>query len=261
MIKSRFIYSLREEHGYSQEFLAKQLDVSRPTYVAFERGEKDLSVPQAQKLAAIYGMSLEDLVSEKKPVIEVKLEKKKKDTAGTEEMEIRISVPQKKIEKFKEVFLYILGKVGSKPNVGMTVLYKLFYFIDFDYYEKFEDQLIGATYIKNHFGPTPVEFKKIVKEMTTNGEVEEIKSKYFQREQTKFIPIRKANVSVLNGQELKHIDEVLDRLSDKNGAELSSYSHKDVPWIVAKEGKVLDYESVFYRTADTSVREYGDDKI
>ena len=44
----------------------------------------------------------------------------------------------------------------------MTVLYKLLYFIDFDYYEKFEDQLVGATYIKNHFGPTPVEFKKIV---------------------------------------------------------------------------------------------------
>ena len=44
----------------------------------------------------------------------------------------------------------------------MTVLYKLLYFIDFDYYEKFEEQLVGATYIKNHFGPTPVEFKKIV---------------------------------------------------------------------------------------------------
>ena len=86
--------------------------------------------------------------------LQEKSEKKK-------EREIRIDVPQKNLKKFKEVLLYILEKVGSKSNVGMTVLYKLLYFIDFDYYEKFEEQLIGATYIKNHFGPTPVEFKKL----------------------------------------------------------------------------------------------------
>ena len=69
---------------------------------------------------------------------------------------------KKILKKFKEVLLYILEKVGSKPNVGMTVLYKLLYFIDFDYYEKFEEQLLGATYIKNHF-TNPVEFKKSLK--------------------------------------------------------------------------------------------------
>ncbi len=46
--------------------------------------------------------------------------------------------------------LYVLNKVGCKYNVGETVLYKLLYFIDFDFYEKYEEQLIGATYVKNH---------------------------------------------------------------------------------------------------------------
>ncbi len=46
--------------------------------------------------------------------------------------------------KFKEVLLYILGKVGSLPNVGETVIYKLLYFIDFDYFEMYEEQLIGS---------------------------------------------------------------------------------------------------------------------
>ena len=77
------------------------------------------------------------------------------------EPQIRISDPQKNLEKFKEVFLYILNKVGSKPNIGETVIYKLLYFIDFNFYEKYEEQLIGAAYLKNRFGPTPVEFKKI----------------------------------------------------------------------------------------------------
>ena len=61
--------------------------------------------------------------------------------------------------------MYVLSKVGSKPNVGESVLYKLLYFIDFNYYEKYEEQLIGATYIKNHYGPTPIEFVKIVEDM------------------------------------------------------------------------------------------------
>ena len=79
--------------------------------------------------------------------------------------------------------LYILEKVGGKSNVGMGVLYKLLYFIDFDYYEKYEDQLVGATYIKNHFGPTPVEFIKLAKQMMDQDELEEVKSKYFEKEQ------------------------------------------------------------------------------
>ena len=41
----------------------------------------------------------------------------------------------------------------------MTVLYKLLYFIDFDYYEKFEEQLVGATYIKNHLDPLLLSLK------------------------------------------------------------------------------------------------------
>ena len=68
----------------------------------------------------------------------------------------------KNLGKFKEVLLYVLNKVGSKPNIGETVLYKLLYFIDFDFYEKYEERLIGASYIKNHYGPTPAEFKEII---------------------------------------------------------------------------------------------------
>jgi DNA-binding XRE family transcriptional regulator/uncharacterized phage-associated protein len=261
MIKGDIIRDLRGEGEYSQEFLAEELGISRPTYVAIEKGEKELTITQAQKLASIFGMSLNDLIAGKKPVVRVSLQKGDKKNTFLENKEIRISVPQKKIDKFKEILLYILEKAGSKPNIGITALYKLLYFIDFDYYEKFEEQLIGATYIKNHFGPTPIEFKKISDEMIVGGELEQVKSKYFQREQTKFIPIRKANVSILNGQEIKHVDEVLARLSDKNALELTEYSHKDVPWLTAKDGETLDYEAVFYRTTDTSVRDYGDDNL
>lgn len=66
--------------------------------------------------------------------------------------------------------------MGAKPNVGETVLHKLLYFIDFDYYEKYEENLMGLTYIKNYYGPTSVEFSAVVKDMQEKGEVEAVKS-------------------------------------------------------------------------------------
>ncbi len=259
MIKGSTIRSLREEKGYSQEYMTKALKVSRPSYAAIEKGEKDLTLSQAERLAAIFGMSLADFVSGNRG-IEVEFEpedNKSKNKNGT----LRISVPAKNVKKFREVFLYILEKVGNKPNVGMTVLYKLLYFIDFDYFEKYEEQLMGATYIKNHYGPTPVEFKKVVDDLIKKEELVEVKNKYFTRELKKYIPRRSADLSMLSANEIKHIDEELVRFSDKNATELSEFSHRDIPWVSADEGAPLDYESVFYRSEETSVREYGKDVI
>ncbi len=259
MIKHTFLLELRNNQGISQAFVAEKIGVSRASYIEIEKGVKELTLSQANKIAEIFNITLTELISGKQ-ISDVKVSIK--DTAEKKEkQEIRIDVPQKNLKKFKEVLLYVLEKVGSKSNVGMTVLYKLLYFIDFDYYEKFEEQLVGATYIKNHFGPTPVEFKKIVESMESKGELETVKSKYFLHEQTKYLPRREPDISVLSAKEIKHIDEVLSRLSDKSATELSDYSHKDVPWITAEDGRPLSYESVFYRTKDTSVREYEPDNL
>lgn len=259
MIKHTFLLELRNKQGISQAFVAKKIGVSRASYIEIEKGAKELTLSQANKIAEIFNVSFEELLSGKIiSGIHVSIEN---ESEKKERQETRIDVPQKNLKKFKEVLLYVLEKVGSKSNVGMTVLYKLLYFIDFDYYEKFEEQLVGATYIKNHFGPTPVEFKKIVESMESKGELETVKSKYFLHEQTKYLPHRKADISVLNAKEIKHIDEVLSRLSDKSATELSEYSHNDVPWITAEDGRPLSYESVFYRTKNTSVREYEPDNL
>jgi len=51
---------------------------------------------------------------------------------------------------------------------------------------------------------------------------------------------------------------VLNNLSDMNATQISEYSHNDVPWQTTDDGDVIDYESVFYRNAPYSVREYGE---
>ena len=247
---------LREQHGITQQKLADLLGLSRPTVSQIEIGERKLSADELVKLADIFNISVEYLLGLKRePKIIIKKEKSKEKPKS----QIRINVPQKNINKFREVLLYILNKVGSKPNVGETVLYKILYFIDFDFYEKYEEQLIGATYIKNNYGPTPIEFRKIVEKMVNDGEIIKVESIYFEYPQTKYLPVRKADLAKFKANEIELIDDILNRLSDMNASQISEYSHNDVPWMTTENQGTIEYESVFYRTPSYSVREYDED--
>lgn len=250
------IQNYRKVNNLNQDDLAKMINIKRPTLSKIESGERKLTASELKDIAEFFNISTDELLGVKKePEIQISSLTPKKKLQS-----IRISVPRQNLQKFKEVLLYILNKIGSKPNIGETVIYKLLYFIDFDYYEKYEEQLIGATYKKNTYGPTPIEFKKIIDEMIAVAEVEIVKSKYFDYPQTKYLPHRKANLHILSGEELEHIDNELNRLSDMNASEISNYSHKDVPWLAAEEGGIIDYESVFYRTNEYSVRNYVGDR-
>jgi len=216
-----------------QRELGEVLGLSRPLISAIQNDKRSLTESQEQLLREYFD---------------------DKDSMS----QMRINIPQQRIEKFRQVLLYILNKVGAKPNIGQTALYKLLYFIDFDYYELHEEQLMGLTYIKNTFGPTPREFAKVVSDMKEDGQVEEYKSAHFSHQQKKYIPVVAPELSLLNGQELKVIDSVLNRYSDFSAKQLSDLSHEDTPWQMAEDKADINYEYAFYRPERFSVREYSD---
>ncbi len=249
------VRTLREAHSLTQSKLADGLNLKRAAVVQMEKGQRKICTEEALKLAKIFGITLSALVDPSKD-IEVVLEEARKESQQTPP--IRINVPQRNWAKFIEVFLYILHRVGTKPNIGQTVLYKLLYFIDFDFYEKYEEQLIGAVYMKNKHGPTPVAFRKILSRMSENGDVIELETEYHGYKQARYVPCRRPDLSIFRGHEIDLINEVLDKLSNMNAAQISEYSHGDVPWLTTEEGEIIEYESVFYRTPLYSVREYDD---
>ena len=238
---STWIQNKRKLSGLSQTEVAESLGISRPTYIKLEQGEARPTEGQKAILARLFDMSKETF---EKNVIE-------KVVASSD---VRIKeIPKENVEKFKQVLLYVVSKVGGRPNIGQTALYKLLYFIDFDYYEKHQQYLIGATYIKNTHGPSPVSFAKIARELEKRGELVEVRSKYFGYDQKKYMVTAESEVSSLSAQELKHIDDELERLASKSAKELSDLSHVDTPWRVAKEKEVLNYRHVFYRPDETTV--------
>ena len=245
------IKKVRDHLHISQEKLAEILSISRSSLSQIENGKRELRSCELVEISKAFNCSIDELLDLKKePSINIL----QGDTCSNANNEIRINVPQKNLLKFKEVLLYMLNKVSSRPNIGETVLYKLLYFIDFDFYEKYEEQLIGASYIKNYYGPTPLEFKKIVEEMIANKDIIKVNDQYFKYPQTKYLPLRDADLKYLNANEIEMINDVLNRLSHMNASQISEYSHNDVPWLTAENQTIIEYESVFYRTSAYSVR-------
>jgi uncharacterized phage-associated protein len=202
------------------------------------------------------GFSLDDFVSKDFKVsqnVEGKAESKSKITQE------RISVPTLKVTKFINVLLYILERCAGKPNVGETVLYKLLYFSDFNYYEMYEEHLTGAKYRKLPYGPVPQNLDTIVAQMMENGMIQRIKTAYYDKTQTRYIPLVKADLTELKASEKEVIDKVIEQLSDMSASAISSYSHMDMPWMASKEGEEINYELAFYREAPFSLRNYGDE--
>jgi putative transcriptional regulator len=59
-VKNR-LRELREQHGWSQGDLARELDVSRQTVNAIENERYDPSLPLAFQIAALFRLRIEDV--------------------------------------------------------------------------------------------------------------------------------------------------------------------------------------------------------
>lgn len=250
------ITELRKLKGLSQEDLAKSVKISRPSLAQIELGNRSVDILELQRLSMVLGFSLDDFMSKNFSVsqdIEAKVEEKSRKT------DERISVPTLQVNKFKNVLLYILERCAGKPNVGETVLYKLLYFSDFNYYELYEEHLTGAKYRKLPYGPVPQKLDTIIGQMMEKGMIQRIKTEHYDKMQIRYIPLAKADLTELKASEKEVIDKVIEQMSDWSASAISNYSHKDMPWLASKEGEEINYELVFYREVPYSVRNYGEE--
>ncbi|MDH4472899.1 MAG: DUF4065 domain-containing protein [Fluviicola sp.] len=250
------ITELRKLRGLSQEELAKRVRISRSSLTQIELGNRCVDILELQQLSLELGFSLDHFMSAD---FSASQETVVQPEAKSIKQEQRITVPVFYVGKFKNVLLYILERCAGKPNVGETVLYKLLYFSDFNYYELHEEHLTGATYRKLPYGPVPQKLDPIIQQMIEEGQLQRVKTDYHGHSQTRYLPLEKADFTELKASEKEVIDRVIEQMSDWSAAALSNYSHKDMPWLASKEGDIINYELAFYRESPFSVRNYDEE--
>ncbi len=250
------IAGLRKQKDYSQEDLSKILQIPRSSVAQIELGKRNLLVTELIKLSEAFGFSLDKFLS-------MEYKSKTKIEAVEEPVpvmqEMRVSVPILKEKKMRNILLYILERCGGKPNVGETVLYKLLYLSDFNFYEVYEEHLTGILYRKLPFGPVPQKLEPVIIKMIEKGELQRFKTEYHGYLQTRYIPLIKSDLKEMTAAEKYIIDRVIDRFSDWPASAISDYSHKDMPWKATEDGDIIDYELAFYRESPFSERTYDDE--
>ena len=161
-------------------------------------------------------------------------------------------------KKCRNVILYVLNRSSKDFSIGINVLENILYFIDFDYYELFEESFIGGVYIKSDYNPATkmkglhslIELMKLKKEI--RSELNDFKN-------CKLIAMQNKNLKLFNKDQIKLMDNVLSKLYGKTFNEIKSFSYNDMPIKIATKGEEVSYESVFYRTEIYSVRKEKDE--
>lgn len=232
------------------------MNIPRSSVAQMELGNRNVSVTEMISLSEILGFSIDRfLAADYSP--ETKIFVTAEPTASYQKT--RVSIPEINPEKFRNVLLYILEHSAGKPNVGETVLNKLLYFCDFNFYEIYEEHLTGAQYRKLPFGPVPQKLDSIITQMIESGMLQRIKTEFKGFPQTRFLPLVKADLTRMSAAEKEVIDRVLERFSDWSASCISEYSHNDMPWKATDDGEIIDYDLALYRELPYSSRTYDEE--
>lgn len=157
-------------------------------------------------------------------------------------------MPKISEKKYKEAVLYLAQKLGGEIR-GKKKLAKLLYFVDFDFFEKFQKHFIGDTYKALPMGPFPLTMEKVLADMT-NEEKIVVKSEQ-DRADYNLTEVYKAKKNPTKDFFSKDEQAILDRVILKyghlTGKQLEDLTHAEAPYIGTAPNQEIAYELAFYR--------------
>lgn len=151
-------------------------------------------------------------------------------------------------QKYKASMLYFLRKLGS--IAGKKKAYKLFYFLDFDFFEAYGRPLTGETYTKLPMGPAPKYFDGITEELAEEGYIsitKERRSPSHDNDTIVYAALKKSFDYKLSTDEKKMLDRVVRLYGGFTGKQLEDLSHTQAPYLAVSLGNVMPYEFSYYR--------------
>jgi len=157
---------------------------------------------------------------------------------------MRIPQNQKKVARMKELIWYICENYNHR--LYETKLWKMTFFCDSDYYQKYKKSISEVSYIKNKQGPTPIY------EIAKNAIDELIKYKYVKKTDIGYVAIKDYKIKNLGPQETDAINSTCDKYYQLNVNQICTLAHRDPVYLSAeKMNDILDFNFVNYRDEDT----------
>ena len=212
MIKNyhKFIKEIRLKKGFSQADIAEKIGISRSSYIAIEKGKKDLTLGEFGKLSDILNVSFEELENREFP----------------------------DYEKYKQMILAFLRKEGTIPK---TKLAKLLYFADFGWFYYHLKSMSGMQYRKIQYGPVSDTYFWLIDEMFDKGEIDIAQTKDGAMLISQTRSGAKIDLSKINKKEGELISNIERKWKGKKTNEIVDFTHKQLPYLYAQDNEVVSY--------------------
>lgn len=151
--------------------------------------------------------------------------------------------------KYKNAILFLSKNTGKGSVWGKKKMYKLLYFLDFDFFEKYEKPITGDVYHRLPMGPAPTYFDAIVDELVKGGELKvgRGKSGPGYRDAYVYKALEGPDMSVFDEKEVKMLKRVIRKYGNKTGTQLEALTHKEAPYLAVGEGEEMPLELAHYR--------------
>ncbi len=214
---AKLIKTLRTERGLSQAFIAEKLGLSRQSYMAVERGSKELTLPEAKKLQELYGVSLEELASADIP----------------------------KYEKYKQMILAVLQAAATHRDgkVPKTKLAKLIYLADFTWYYNKLESMSGMQYLKRAFGPVADPYFRALDELEAEGKIT-----IDHRGDMLLVGlgegVENKRLNCLEADEKTLIKKITEKWKGGRTQEIVNFTHDQLPYKLCAPDEVIPYELI-----------------
>ena len=137
-IISRYLQLLRKSHNYTQEELAKKLDISRQAVSKWETGPTLPDLEVLLKISKLYGLTINEILE---PTIQ---------TERISDFEQISEIPENELKEVLEQFdarSLVIASMGASPEIN-KLLERLFQNIDY----KLQREHIGMVRITEEIG-------------------------------------------------------------------------------------------------------------
>ncbi len=214
------IKELRKKLNLSQEKIAKVIGVSRPTYTAIETGTQELSLKEAKKLATVFNMSVDELLSGSTP----------------------------DIQKYKHMILTFLRiNLSRDGKIPKTKLAKLLYLADFAWFYDSLESMSGVQYRKINYGPVSDTFFRALDELEFDGKIK-IDHKTNNNKEMFLISELESNknekIQTISKKEEFLMQKIAKKWENKNTKEIVNFTHNQLPYSLCRKDELIPYELI-----------------
>lgn len=204
------------QRGVSQSAVAEKLDLSRQSYMAVERGTREMTLQEAEKLCKLYGISVEEL--------------------------LKVTAPN--YEKYKQMILaYLKSPVSVDGKVPKTKLAKLLYLADFAWFYKNFESMSGMQYLRRAYGPVPDPYFRALDELEEEGKIS-ISRKGDAMLVFVGVGANRQKLDLLQKKEIELMKKISTKWKDKRTQEIVNFTHEQLPYKLCAPDEVIPYELI-----------------